>query len=88
MRESPWVSDKSFPIPQAEEDELAVEAAEQRSNMNSETKGRRDLSRGQGHVKTKQPTGHLDHTQVGVKEKEGTEKTPSLSHYLLQRDRF
>ena len=66
-------------IPQAKKIELAMEATGQR--LNSEAKERRNLSRGQRNVKTRHPTGDLDHIQVDVEGKEGTEQT-------LQRDQF
>lgn len=51
-----------------------MEATGQR--LNSEAKERRNLNRGQRNVKTWHPTGNLDHIQVDVEGKEGTEKTP------------
>ena len=64
---------RSLHIPQAKKIELAMETTGQR--LNSEAKERRNLSRGQRNVKTRHPTGNLDHIQADVEEKEGTEKT-------------
>lgn len=44
-----------------------MEATGQR--LNSEAKERRNLSRGQRNVKTRHPTGNLDHIQADVEEK-------------------
>lgn len=60
-----------------------MEATGQR--LNSEAKERRNLSRGQRNVKTRHPTGNLDHIQADVEEEEGTEKTPKLKSVFITK---